>query len=204
MSHAGRKAQGHQIGAHDHHGRNLWSSHGARRESRKCGCHENVDAERDQFSGQRRKPVVVAVGVAIFNVNILALNPTETAKRHEECVDLRISRWGQEKADPRDALALLSARRRGPGQCPASQSDECASFHATLDRCILRRRVRIFRHWSNQVNDQVESEGMMAEWCAQVCLRNHLAMLKQGPYQGACHDLTRRPPAPHRSGRAFA
>ena len=106
MSHAGCKADSHQIGAHDHHGRNPCRRAVSSENPGKCGGHENVDIEGDQFSRQRRQPAVVAAGVAIFDMNVLALDPAEIAKPREEIFYLQISRRGRKR--PMRAIRFAS------------------------------------------------------------------------------------------------
>jgi hypothetical protein len=52
MSHTGCEASGHQIGADDHHSRNLCRRAVSSKNPGKCNCHENVDIEGDEFSRQ--------------------------------------------------------------------------------------------------------------------------------------------------------
>ena len=159
MSHAGCKAQGHQIRAHDHHGRNLCRRAVSGENPCSCSCHENVDIEGDQFGCQRGQPVVVAVGVAIFDMNVLALKPTEIAKPREESFYLQISRRGKEEADAGDSLRLLRSCRQRPRQCPTSQSNEFASFHCHPQSHALGWRVGNFRHGSKRADDRVGQTG---------------------------------------------
>lgn len=79
-------------------------------------CHENVDIEGDQFSCQRGQPVVIAVGVTIFDMNVIALNPAEIAKPREEKLLPPNFAAGEEEADAGDSLRLLSACHQRPRQ----------------------------------------------------------------------------------------
>jgi hypothetical protein len=57
------------------------------------GVVDGVDEDADETScvlDVLEAPAVVAAGVAIFDMNVLALNPTEIAKPHEERFYLQI------------------------------------------------------------------------------------------------------------------
>ena len=110
MSQAFREPHGYQIGAHDLHGRNRGRCAVSGKNPGRRRCHENVDIESDQFGGERRQPGVVAIRVAIFYMDVLALDPAEFAKPGKERLDFRIPGRGREKAHAGDPLRLLSTR----------------------------------------------------------------------------------------------
>ncbi|CUT10865.1 hypothetical protein BF49_1945 [Bradyrhizobium sp.] len=95
----------------------------------KCGCDENVNIKSDEFIRKRRQPCVVATGVAIFDMNVHAVNPTEIAEPLEECVYFQIPRWREEKANSRSSLRLLCSRCQRQRRRHTNQSQEFSSFH---------------------------------------------------------------------------
>jgi len=83
-----------------------------------AGRDNDVDVSPHQVVRETRQPLEVSLGPAIFDDNILALDPPELAQRPEECLEdalYRLAGGGTEIADPEDFRDLLrpGIARRG-------------------------------------------------------------------------------------------
>src|SRR5262249_1458313 len=93
--------------------------------------HGHLAAHR--FGGERRQPIELSLGPAVFDRQILALNITDLLQalaKGPQAPCRPVRRLGIEMADHRHRRLLRARRERPRGRCAAEQRDERAAIHS--------------------------------------------------------------------------
>src|SRR5262249_12249298 len=95
----------------------------------------------NQFSGQRRQAIVMAISPTVLNPEVLSVDETRfTQALPERChtIGVRLRRPGAEGTDRRDTRLLCARRERPCRRRAAEQRNELAALHSITS--VARRR----------------------------------------------------------------
>src|SRR5262249_39660627 len=110
-----------------------------------CRCafgHDDIQPQSNQLGCDLRKRVLLALGKAVLDANVLPLDPAVFLQCLTKCLNLPPPPRGaraarQEKANRPRSSRLLRARRERPRRRAADESDELAAFHVRRHRDFL-------------------------------------------------------------------
>ena len=107
---------------------------------RRCRSHDHRHLAADQIGRQRRQPIELALGPAIFDRDVAALDVAGFAQALAERGQVRRSRTlsaiAAEKPDHRHRRLLRARRERPRGRRAAEQRDELRRVHCPVLPCF--------------------------------------------------------------------